>query len=132
MIKLVRSLPPVIYKSLSDSWQAFGYITKACGFSFYERWMARVARTFVMYKVAKNRAKSQGIHDPVRHLQGLLKELGDQLKAGFLSQASHPGAADVAIWGFLDSLHDLKSFEIIKSNEAVYTWYQKVHSHFVA
>jgi microsomal prostaglandin-E synthase 2 len=128
--KLVRALSPVIYETLPLAWKSFGYVTRICGFSSFEKLWIRTVGSLVMWKVAAKKAKEQGIKDPVAHLEHLLQELAKAVQTGFLSKSSLPSCADITIWGYLDCLRELEAWKYVEANPSVRSWMQRVEQQF--
>ena len=64
--KLVHVLPPNIYRTPSESLQAFDYISKVGNFNFFERAAAKYLGAFGMYFVAKLLKKKYQLDSDVR------------------------------------------------------------------
>lgn len=123
--KLVRALPPLIYRNLSDSIQAFDYISKVEKFGWLQKQLIKYSGAMVMTLVAKKSAKSQGIQNPEEHLKKCLQEWADALdKQPFLGGAK-PNGADLAILGILKSIETLPAFERIRENKNVREWFYR-------
>lgn len=123
--KIAFALPPVIYRSLLDSWRAFSYISKVSSFPFWQKGFIRLFGSIVMYIVAKKKAKSKGITNPEEHLRSLLQAL-----TPMISSEEEIGAGDYAVWGILRSVQQLPCFEEIEHLPAVRHWYERVAKSF--
>lgn len=124
--KLVRALPPLIYKSLSDSIEAFDYISKEEKFSWIQKQFIKYSGAAVMTLVAKKSAKSQGIQNPEEHLKNCLKEWMQALDGKDFLGGDKPNAADLANFGILKSVSFLPAFEIVKNNKEAHAWFQRL------
>lgn len=124
--KLARALLPLIYKTWGDAYKAFGYITKVGNFNSFQRIGIRLSGTIVMKIVAKKIAKKYNITDPKKYLTDLLIEWENTLKGKDFMGKTRPNGADIAIFGVLESIETLPSFEIIKANTKVYQWYSSL------
>jgi len=123
---LVRALPPLIYRKLSDSLTAFDYITKEEKFSWFQQRTIKYSGALVMTMVAKKSAKSQGISDPEKHLEKCLVDWEIALgKEEFLG-GKKPNGADLAVFGVLKSVETLPAFGLIKKNHKVRDWFYRV------
>lgn len=128
--KLVRALSPVIYQTLPMAWQSFGYVSRVCGFSAWQKVWIRLVGACVMWRVAAQKAKQQSITNPVEHLNQLLDELAGAVSQGFLSGDSMPSCADISVWGYLDCLKELEAWKYVENNPQVLAWVKRVESHF--
>lgn len=123
---LVRALPPLIYRKLSDSLTAFDYITKEEKFNWFEQRTIKYSGAVVMTLVAKKSAKSQGIQDPEQHLQNCLKDWTQALQGKKFLGGDKPNAADLAVFGVLKSVETLPAFKWVEKNPAVRDWFHRV------
>lgn len=121
--QIVFALPPVIYKTLSSSWNAFSYITEVSHFSWWEKWYVRLFGSFVMYFVAKKKAKARGITQPQEHLQKLLEELEQFLCKHPMEKVT---AGDLAAWGILRSSAALPCFALVEERSDLYLLYHSL------
>lgn len=126
--KLVRALPPLIYKSYPQALNSFKYITSQGNFSWFQRKLIKYMGAGIMTLVARKSAKSQGITDPELHLKGLLLELGGQLEKTAFVGGEKPCGADLSIFGVLKSVATLPAFALVRANQPVIDWYQKVEA----
>lgn len=124
--KLVRALPPLIYRKLSDSIAAFDYITREEKFGWLQQRTVKYSGAAVMTLVAKKSAKSQGISDPAAHLDQCLKEWEGALNQRDFLGGSKPNGADLAAFGILKSIEELNAFKHVEKNTQVRNWYQRV------
>ncbi len=124
--KLVRALPPLIYKTLSDSIEAFDYISKEEKFNWIQKQFIKYSGAAVMTLVAKKSAKSQGITDPEAHLKNCLKEWMQALDGKDFLGGDKPNAADLANFGILKSVSFLPAFEIVKKNKEAHAWFGRL------
>lgn len=123
---LVRALPPLIYRNLGDSLQAFDYITQQEKFNWLQQRTIKYSGALVMTMVAKKSAKEQGIADPEAHLKKCLKDWAEALGAGSYLGGDKPNAADLAAFGILKSIETLPAFRWIQDNRKVWDWYRRV------
>jgi microsomal prostaglandin-E synthase 2 len=123
---LVRALPPLIYRNLSDAIKAFDYITREGKFSWLQQRTIKYSGAFVMTLVAKKSAKSQGITNPERHLEACLNEWSRAVGDGPYFGGQKPNGADLAVYGILKSIEGMPAFSILENNSGVYEWYQRV------
>ncbi len=123
---LVRALPPLIYRSLSESITAFDYITKVEKFNWLQQRVIKYSGAMVMTLVAKKSAKSQGIADPESHLKACLAKWSAALGSKSFLGGDKPNAADLAVFGILKSVEYLPAFQYVKQNSKVHEWFQGV------
>ncbi|MFO1518498.1 MAG: glutathione S-transferase N-terminal domain-containing protein [bacterium] len=123
---LVRALPPLIYRNLSDSIKAFDYITQVEKFSRLQQALIKYSGAAVMTLVAKKSAKSQGIADPEKHLQKCLKDWEKALGEEDYLGGKKPNGADLAVFGILKSIEGLPAFRFIEENQKVSDWFFRV------
>lgn len=123
---LVRALPPLIYRNLSDAVKAFDYITKEGKFSWVQQRTIKYSGALVMTMVAKKSAKSQGIKNPQDHLEQCLetwsKAVGNREYLG----GNKPNGADLAIYGILKSIEGMPAFRFVENNPKAFDWFQRV------
>lgn len=124
--KLVRALPPLIYKTLSDSIQAFDYISKEEKFSWVQKQFIKYSGAAVMTLVAKKSAKDQGIQNPEEHLKKCLKDWVEAFEGKSFLGGDKPNAADLASFGILKSISFLPAFELVKQNAQAYAWFERL------
>ena len=123
---LVRALPPLIYRNLSDSLQAFDYITKEGKFSWIQQRTIKYSGAVVMTLVAKKSAKQQGIADPESHLEKCLEDWGDAVEDRSYLGGERPNGADLAVFGILKSIEALPAFRWVRDHPVVGPWFQRV------
>lgn len=123
---LVRALPPLIYRNLRDSLQAFDYITQQEKFNWLQQRTIKYSGALVMTMVAKKSAKEQGIANPETHLKKCLEDWAEALGSGDYLGGSKPNAADLATFGILKSIETLPAFRWIQDNRKVWDWYRRV------
>ncbi len=123
---LVRALPPLIYRNLGDSLQAFDYITQQEKFNWLQQRTIKYSGALVMTMVAKKSAKEQGIADPEAHLKKCLKDWAEALDSDDFLGGARPNAADLAAFGILKSIETLPAFRWIQDNRKVWDWYRRV------
>lgn len=124
--KLVRALPPLIYRNYSQALKSFNYITQQGNFNWFQQRLVKFMGAGVMTLVARKSAKSQGIEDPEAHLQTLLNTLGSFVKDKNFIGESKPNGADLSIFGVLKSIQRLSAFDFVRKQTAVFNWYQRV------
>ncbi len=123
---LVRALPPLIYKNLSDSIKAFDYVTRVEKFNRLQQWAIKYSGALVMTLVAKKSAKSQGIQNPEEHFKNCLKDWEQALEDFKFLGREKPNGADLATFGILKSIENLPAFRFVRENTKVNSWYERV------
>jgi microsomal prostaglandin-E synthase 2 len=123
---LVRALPPLIYRKLGDSLQAFDYITQQEKFNWFQQRAIKYSGALVMTMVAKKSAKQQGIADPEAHLKKCLTDWAEAMGPGNYLGGIKPNAADLAAFGILKSIETLPAFRWVRDNRKVWNWYQRL------
>lgn len=123
---LVRALPPLIYRNLSDSLKAFDYITQEEKFGWFQQRTIKYSGAFVMTMVAKKSAKEQGIADPEAHLKKCLEDWAQALGGRNYLGGDAPNGADLAVFGILKSIESLPAFHWIERQVKVRDWYRRV------
>lgn len=123
--KLVRALPPLIYKDISSALAAFDYITQIEKFSWLQKRFIKYSGAVVMTLVAKKSAKEQKIENPAAHFEKCLKDWSEVFKNDLFFGGQKPNGADFAAFGILKSVESLPAaFQIIQKNKKVKDWYQ--------
>lgn len=123
---LVRSLPPLIYGTYSESLKSFGYITKVSKFSWFQKLLVRFSGAVVMKMVAKKSSKEQGITDPRAHFINCLKTFENELGTKPYFGKSKPNGVDIACFGILQSIESLDAFNYVKDQRIVYDWFLRL------
>ena len=123
---LVRALPPLIYRTISESITAFDYITKEEKFNWIQQRTIKYSGAVVMTLVAKKSAKSQGIKDPEAHLKKCLGLWAEALGGKAFLGGKKPNGADLAAFGILRSIEGLPAFKFVEENKKVREWYRSV------
>ena len=123
---LVRALPPLIYKDLSSSIEAFDYITHQEAFSWLEKKIIKYSGAAVMTLVAKKSAKQQKIENPEKHFVKCLKTWEEALEGNLFVGKKKPNAADLAAFGILRSVEKLEAFKWLRKNKLVHEWFNRL------
>jgi len=123
---LVKALPPLIYQNFGDAVKAFDYITRVGKFNWFQKMMIKYSGAFAMTMVARKSAKRQNIDNPEQHLRNCLRKWGEAISNGEFLNGTCPNGADLAIYGILKSIENLPGFRIMKEDNDVHPWYQRV------
>lgn len=129
---LAKSLPPVIYKNFSSSLKAFDYITKVGKFGVFTQFWIKFVGGFVMTMVAKKLKRKLGVENAEEYFKTTLAFLAREISDNGFLGLERINAADLANYGILKSVENLPAFELVKANEKIYLWYQRVHRHIIA
>jgi microsomal prostaglandin-E synthase 2 len=126
---LVKSIPPLIYGTLSKSFKTFGHITTQSNFSFLQKMYIRLGGTVAMYFVANKRKKQQGITDAKNHMRNLLRKIEDSLTTTEYLTGKKVNNCDLIVFGYLKSLSPYTDFELVRENTTVMKWFSKLNKH---
>lgn len=127
--RLVKLLPPNIYRTPAEALEAFGYISEHGKFSAWQRGTIRYAGAAAMFFVARKKKKEYGITD---ERQALFDALGEWSRAvgdrPFLGGAT-PGAADLAVFGVLSSVRKFSVWDDVRAAAPeADAWYARVEA----
>ena len=131
--RLVKLLPPNIYRTPSEALQAFDYIARNSNFSLYERLSAKYAGAVAMYIIARKSLTKYNIKDArVELAEEMNRWASEGLVAGKeFHGGSKPDKVDLAVYGVIRSIEG--NYETWKDMQnavgpAFWTWYGKVKS----
>ncbi|HXV28481.1 MAG TPA: hypothetical protein VD913_05890, partial [bacterium] len=122
----VKGLPVVIYETYPQALESFDYITKIGKFSWLERGMIKYSGALAMTLVAKKIKKREQIDRPDLFLKQKTKEWTDGLAGRPFMGGAAPGGADLAVFGIVQSVADLRAGQGLKENEAFSAWMNRV------
>eukprot|EP00566_Odontella_aurita_P016147 CAMPEP_0113534094 /NCGR_PEP_ID=MMETSP0015_2-20120614/4973_1 /TAXON_ID=2838 /ORGANISM="Odontella" /LENGTH=288 /DNA_ID=CAMNT_0000433227 /DNA_START=126 /DNA_END=992 /DNA_ORIENTATION=- /assembly_acc=CAM_ASM_000160 len=131
--ELAALLYPNICRSLSDSYQAFGYVRDVDSFSPLQKVAIRGLGSLAMYFAASKVKSKRGIIDERKALEQCLTEWEEKgLKNGFnlfSSGKSAPNIGDVSMFGTLQSIDGLQAHSEVISNRvgATKEWYDRMN-----
>nr|GMD84742.1 prostaglandin E synthase 2 [Ipomoea batatas] len=123
---LVHILSPNIYRSASEALESFDYITTQGNFSFYERTVAKYAGATAMYFVSKKLKKKYNITDERAALYEAAETWVDALNGRDFLGGSKPNLADLAVFGVLRPIRNLKSGKDMVENTRIGDWYSRM------
>ena len=126
---LVKSIPPLIYGTLSKSFRTFGHIATQSNFSFLQKMYIRLGGTVAMYFVANKRKKQQGITDAKNHMRNLLRKIEDSLTTSEYLTGKKVSNCDLIVFGYLKSLSPYTDFDLVRENTTVMKWFTKLNKH---
>jgi microsomal prostaglandin-E synthase 2 len=105
--KLIKLLPPNIYRTPSEAIQAFDYITSSSNFSAWEKFTARYTGALAMYFIAKRALTKYEIKDPRGTLVDAMNKWaveGVGANKLFHGGDKQPDRADLAVFGVIRSI----------------------------
>ncbi|KAJ4831406.1 hypothetical protein Tsubulata_048557 [Turnera subulata] len=123
---LVHVLSPNIYRSPSEALESFDYITTHGNFSFMERLVAKYAGAAAMYFVSKKLKKKHSITDERAALYDAAETWVDALKGREYLGDSKPNLADLAVFGVLRPIRNLKSGQDMVEQTRIGGWYSRM------
>ncbi|CEL95451.1 unnamed protein product [Vitrella brassicaformis CCMP3155] len=127
--KLVILFPPNIYRTLSESYEAFEYMSKSA--STWTAWQKLVLRTtgsLFMWLVSPKLKKKYNITD---ERQELLDAIADWMKrvsdkGGKFRGGESPNMADLIIYGQLSAMRDMTTLKVLQDSNAEFkAWYAR-------
>ncbi len=122
----VRALPPMIYRSFSEAYKAFQYITKVSAFGFFQRHFIRISGAIAMKIVARKLARRLQIRNVEKHFLSQLTDWEAAIGSRDFLGRGKPNAADVAVFGISKVLENLPCFSLVKQHTSFYAWYQRM------
>jgi len=126
--KLVVSLPPNLYRSLSESWDSFKYISRNNKFGRAQALYVRSVGSVFMRMMKGRMLKKHGIVEERQHLMSLLNIWAADALMGKKFQAGEyqPGVADLAVFGMMRSMEGVPTFAYCMTHDVVRNWYANV------
>ncbi|KAL2457816.1 Glutathione S-transferase family protein [Forsythia ovata] len=125
---LVHILSPNIYRSTSEALESFDYITSHGNFSFTERLTAKYAGAVAMYFVSKKLKKKYNITDERAALYEAAETWVDALKGREFLGGAKPNLADLAVYGVLRPIRNLKSGKDMVEHTRIGDWYTRMEN----
>ena len=112
--RFVHVVTPNIYRTWSEAFRSFDYITERGNFNFFERQAVRVAGAVSMYLIAHNVLKKRhGVEDERAELYKDLETWTNEAVGDtqpFCGGAS-PNLADLAVFGVMRAVKTFETFE---------------------
>mmetsp|Transcript_23587 Transcript_23587/g.35850 ORF Transcript_23587/g.35850 Transcript_23587/m.35850 type:complete len:284 (-) Transcript_23587:183-1034(-) len=130
--ELAPVLYPNICRSLSESYEAFGYVNNVKEFSAMQKGLIRGVGSFAMYIAASKIKSKRNITDERVALSDILtkwEEDGlDSGKKAYASGLDKPDLGDVAMFGVMNSVNGLTSHTdvILKRGGTFGEWYARM------
>nr|XP_043632919.1 prostaglandin E synthase 2-like [Erigeron canadensis] len=125
---LVHVLSPNIYRSPSEALESFDYITSHGNFSFTEKLVAKYGGAAAMYFVSKKLKKRHNITDERKALYEAAETWVYALAGRQYLGGSEPNLADLAVFGVLRPIRDLKSGKDMVANTHIGEWFARMES----
>lgn len=129
---LIHLISPNIYRSPTESLQAFDYIVENAKFTAWQRMSIRYSGALAMYMVAKKIKKKHNIQEPRSEMYEAINKWTDAVEAeggAFLAGKDGPGTADLAVFGVLRAIKNFDTFEDIKQNcSAFEAWFERTQT----
>ncbi|XP_022085283.1 prostaglandin E synthase 2-like [Acanthaster planci] len=123
---LVHYIPPNIYRSPSESLQAFSYISSHGKYSTIEQFVIKYAGAVGMFFVAKKLKKKYSIPDDVRScLYSAAYDWINAVGTRKFMGGDKPNLADLAVYGVLSSIEGLDAFNDMLQNTNIGPWYHR-------
>jgi microsomal prostaglandin-E synthase 2 len=129
--RLIKLLPPNIYRTPSEALQAFDYIANSSNFSYFERLSAKYSGAVVMYFIAKNALKKYNIVDPRKELAECMElwSLEGLANGKDFHGGTSPDKADLAVYGVIRAIEgNYATWTDMTKNVGpkFWTWYNKM------
>ncbi|XP_071721894.1 uncharacterized protein [Rutidosis leptorrhynchoides] len=125
---LVHVLSPNIYRSPAEALESFNYITTHGNFSFTERLVAKYTGAAAMYFVSKKLKKRHNITDERKALYDAAETWVEALNGRKYLGGSKPNLADLAVFGVLRPIRNLKSGKDMVEHTHIKDWYGQMES----
>ncbi|KAK7352230.1 hypothetical protein VNO80_17649 [Phaseolus coccineus] len=123
---LVHVLSPNIYRNVPEALESFDYITTQGNFSLSERLVAKYGGAAAMYFVSKKLKKKHNITDERAALYGAAEQWVDALNGRKFLGGSDPNLADLAVFGVLRPIRDLKSGRDMVEHTRIGKWFSEM------
>lgn len=125
---LVHVLSPNIYRNSSEALESFDYITSVGNFSFSERITAKYAGAVAMYFVSKNLKKKYNITDERDALYTAAETWVNALNGREFLGGSRPNLADLAVFGVLRPIRQLRAGRDMVEHTRIGEWYGRMEN----
>ncbi|KAL2346232.1 hypothetical protein Fmac_000232 [Flemingia macrophylla] len=123
---LVHVLSPNIYRNVPEALESFDYITNQGNFSLSERLVAKYGGAAAMYFVSKKLKKKHNIIDERAALYGAAEQWVDALKSRKFLGGLDPNLADLAVFGVLRPIRNLKSGRDMVEHTRIGKWFSEM------
>lgn len=125
---LIHLISPNIYRTPTESLQAFDYIADNAKFTSWQKFSVRYTGAAAMYFVGKKIKKKYNIDEPRQAMYDAINmwTAAVEKHGGYLGGPDHPGAADLAVYGVLRAIMKFDTFQDIKENcKAFEPWFER-------
>lgn len=125
---LIHLISPNIYRTPTESLQAFDYIADHAKFSSWQKFSVRYTGAAAMYFVGKKIKKKYNIDEPRAAMYEAINKWTDAVErhGGFLGGKGKPGTADLAVYGVLRAIMNFDTFQDIKEHCAAFEpWFER-------
>lgn len=127
--ELVIMLPPNIYRTMSEAFKSFDYISEKGNFSYLQKKAIKYAGGAIMNLVAKKKIKEYNITDPRKSLKKVLQKIEQGLGSSSFLGGDQPDISDLACAGVLNSVRNLEVWDFIQSETPkIHEWFSRVES----
>ncbi|XP_076918778.1 uncharacterized protein LOC143579321 [Bidens hawaiensis] len=125
---LVHMLSPNIYRNTAEALESFDYIANNGNFSLYEKYSVKYAGAAAMYFVSKKLKKKYNITDERAALYDAAETWVDALDGRDFLGGSKPNLADLAVFGVLRPIRQLKSGRDMVEHTRIGEWFSRMES----
>ncbi len=125
--RLVKVLTINLYRSASEAFQTFDYLTSTGQLGFLERHAARVIGAGMMWGVSgklKKKYKIEG--EPRQEMYNSAEEWVAGLHSQDFMGGSAPNLADISAFGVIRSITGTPSFMDLMHNTSISGWYERM------
>uniref|UniRef100_A0A7S1TM94 Prostaglandin E synthase 2 n=1 Tax=Erythrolobus australicus TaxID=1077150 RepID=A0A7S1TM94_9RHOD len=124
--RLIKILPPNIYRTARESFQTFDYLADVSNFNVFEREAARYFGAGVMYFVSKKLKKKYDIDDERAALYEAVNTFIGAVGSKQFLGGDEPNLADLSVFGVLRSIEKYDTFRDMMANSKVEPWYTRM------
>lgn len=125
---LVHILSPNIYRTPSEALESFDYITTHGKFNYFERLVGKYSGAAAMYFVSKKLKKKHNITDERAALYDAAETWVNALKGRPFLGGTNPNLADLAVYGVLRPIRQLKSGKDMVEHTRIGEWFARMES----
>lgn len=125
--RLVKVLTINLYRSASEAFQTFDYLTSTGQLGFLERHAARIIGAGMMWGVSGKLKKKYNIEgEPRAELYASAEEWVAGLHSQDYMGGSKPNLADISAFGVIRSVTGTPSFMDLMHNTSISDWYARM------
>lgn len=126
---LVQILPGNIYRTFSEAFDSFKYITQVGKFPIWKRYYMALGGAVAMTIVAKKGLKKRGITNPRKALKDSLEKWSEGLGKKKFMGGESPDVSDLVVAGILSAVKEMKVWEFIQDQKSVAQWFERVQNY---